>query len=413
MEYGLIGEKLGHSYSKLIHEKLGYYSYDLVEISKDRLESFIKEKDFKGINVTIPYKEAVIPFLDFIDEGAKAIGAVNTIVNKAGKLYGYNTDFYGLLNLLKETGFDFAGKKVLVLGTGGTCKTAKAVLEALRVKDIVVVSRSKSDNTVTYEEACEYHKDADFIVNTTPSGMYPNIEAQAIDLSGFSKLSGVADVIYNPLRTRILLQAESMNIPAYSGLKMLVYQAIVAAEYFLDKKIDIKVSDSIFKYVRSLNENIVLIGMPGAGKTTIGKKLSKLLNMDFVDTDALIEKRENRKITDIFSQSGEGYFRDTEAAIVKEVSGLKKTIIATGGGAILRKESVLNLKAYGRLVFLNRKPSALVPTDDRPLADSDDKMVKLYQERLPIYESICDISVDGELGIDGEIEEIVRYMDEH
>jgi len=413
MEYGLIGEKLGHSYSKEIHELLGLYKYDLREIPKDELESFITSRDYKGLNVTIPYKEQVIPFLDFIDEGAKAIGAVNTIVNIEGKLYGYNTDYYGLLSLLKETGFDFTNKRVLVLGTGGTSKTAHAVLKSLKVSDIRFVSRKKSESTITYDEACTDYCDADFIVNTTPSGMYPNIDAQAIDLSGFKKLYGIMDVIYNPSRTKLMLQAEDLGLKAFGGLKMLVYQAVKAAELFTQTTISESESERVYKIIRNRTENIVLVGMPGVGKSTVGRRLSSELSKEFVDTDSEIVKREKREITDIFAAEGEKYFRDVEEAVVKECASMKNVIISTGGGAVLRDANVAALRAFGTLVFLNRTPENLVPTKDRPLADNADKMMKLYKERLPRYKAVSDLEINGDDGIDREIQQIKRYIDEH
>lgn len=413
MQYGLIGEKLGHSYSKEIHESLGLYKYELKEIAGDDLETFICAKEYKGLNVTIPYKEQVIPFLDYIDDGAKQIGAVNTIVNRNGKLYGYNTDYFGLLSLLKNTGFEFENKKVLILGTGGTSKTAYAVLSTLKAGSIFFVSRSTKDGCISYLDAIEHHSDADFIVNTTPSGMYPHIDAQAIDLEPFKNLYGVADVIYNPCRTKLMLQAQKLGKKAYGGLNMLVYQAIVAAQFFTDSEIDINVSERIFKSVRAKNENIVLIGMPGAGKSTIGRKLAKELSMTFIDTDAEIVKQEKCEISEIFANKGEKYFRDVEEEIVKKAAASKNAIISTGGGAILRQTTVDTLKAYGRLYFLDRKPEVLVPTNDRPLANSSDKMVKLYKERLPIYISVADVCIDGSIGIEAELETIKKDRNEH
>lgn len=410
MEYGLIGEKLGHSFSKEIHEMLGLYSYELREIPRDGVAKFMTDREFKGINVTIPYKEQVIPFLDFMDEGAKAIGAVNTVVNRDGKLYGYNTDFYGMKTLLLNTGYDFKGKQVLVLGTGGTSKTATAVLKSMEVSEVLIVSRTKKEGIITYEEACRDYCDADFIVNTTPSGMHPNIEAQAIDLSCFNKLYGIMDAIYNPARTRLMLQAEELNIKAYGGLSMLVYQAIRAAEIFEDIEIDKSISGKIVNTIKNQNRSIVLVGMPGSGKSTVGKRLAKTLNMNFIDTDEIIVSKEGCEISEIFANKGEKYFRDLEEEVVKECAVLKNSVISTGGGAILRDTSVSYLKAYGVLFFLDRKPETLVPTDDRPLADNKDKMLKLYQERLPRYKAVADVAIDCSVGVAKEVEAIKRYF---
>lgn len=413
MEYGLIGEKLGHSYSKIIHELLGFYEYELKEIPKDELDAFMRAKDFKGINVTIPYKQDVMKYLDYIDEGAKTIGAVNAIVNKDGKLYGYNTDYYGLKKLVEYTGTDINGKKVLVLGTGGTSKTAKAVVSDMGASDVIKVGRSHRDDNITYEEACKEHNDAQFIINTTPAGMYPNIGISPIELEPYKKLECLVDVVYNPTRTQVMIDAQKLGIKAYGGLRMLVYQAMAAAELFVDKKISDETSQEIYTKVRASFENIVLIGMPGVGKSTVGRRLEKELGMTLIDTDSEIVSRENRKISDIFATEGEQYFRDVESAVVKEVAAKKNVVIATGGGAILREENVDALKAYGTLFLLDRPLEALLPTDNRPLANDADKIKKLYTERMPIYNKIADVIIKGENGVSSEVNEIKRYMNEH
>lgn len=413
MKYGLIGEKLGHSYSKVIHELLGYYSYDLKEIPKDELDAFITSKDYLGLNVTIPYKQDVMKHLDYIDEGAKEIGAVNTIVNNDGKLSGYNTDFYGLKKLIESTGEDLSGSKVLILGTGGTSKTARAVVRSLGATNIIVVGRSAKEGSITYEEAYKDHTDADYIVNTTPAGMYPNIGVAAIDLSKFNNLKLVVDVVYNPARTQLMLDAAKLGIKSCGGLKMLVYQAVVAAEYFTGKKISEEFAEKVYKTVRNESENIVLIGMPSVGKTTIGKKLSKELGMAFVDSDEEIIARENRQISDIFARDGEAYFRKVESEVIKDLSFRKNTIIATGGGAILNEKNVEVLKAFGIIYLLERDLDKLVPTGNRPLANNAQKLKKLYEERMPIYKRAADVEINGNKGIGTTIEAIKRYRNEH
>lgn len=250
MEYGLIGEKLGHSFSKEIHELIGYYPYELKEIPRDGVDAFMTAKEFKGINVTIPYKEQVIPYLDAIDEGAKAIGAVNTVVNCDGKLTGYNTDFWGLRTLIVQAGFDFTGSTVLILGTGGTSKTAMAVAKSLGADRIAKVSRSGRDGAITYEKALSEYADAEFIINTTPCGMFPNVEDRPIDLLPYKKLRGVVDAIFNPMKTKLMEQAEELGVPAFGGLKMLVYQAVVAAEYFANVKIPDERAEEIFEIIK-------------------------------------------------------------------------------------------------------------------------------------------------------------------
>lgn len=413
MKYGLIGEKLGHSYSKVIHELLGYYSYDLKEIPKDELDAYITSKDYLGLNVTIPYKQDVMKHLDYIDEGAKEIGAVNTIVNTDGKLSGYNTDFYGLKKLIESTGEDLSGSKVLILGTGGTSKTARAVVRSLGATNIIVVGRSAKEGSITYEEAYKDHTDADYIVNTTPAGMYPNIGVAAIDLSQFNKIRLVVDVVYNPARTQLMLDAKKLGIKSCGGLKMLVYQAVVAAEYFTGNKISEELAEKVYKTVRNQSENIVLIGMPSVGKTTIGKKLSKVLKMDFVDSDDEIVARENRQISDIFATDGEPYFRKVESEVIRDLSFRKNTIIATGGGAILNEKNVEVLKAFGVIYLLERDLDKLVPTGNRPLANNTEKLQKLYEERMPIYKKAADVTVNGNKGIGVTIDTIKRYRDEH
>lgn len=410
MDYGLIGEKLGHSYSKIIHEKFGFYNYELQEIPRDGLDAFMRAKIFKGINVTIPYKQDVIKYLDYIDDKARAIGAVNTVVNKDGKLYGYNTDYFGLKTLLDCNGFDLNNKKVLILGTGGTSKTAYAVCEDSGASFLCKVSRSAKDGALSYEDVYEKHSDASYIVNTTPAGMYPNLDGMPIDLKRFTNLEGVADVIYNPLRTRLIEEAEELEIKNCSGLRMLVYQAVAACEFFIGKKPDDSVSENIISELIKENENIVLTGMPGSGKSTIGKELSGSLKKEFIDTDALIVDREKREISDIFATNGEAYFRNVEKEVIKEVSLRKNVIISTGGGCILNPENIKNLKANGRIFFLDRKPEDLVPTDDRPLANEKSKIMKLYEERLPIYQRTADYIINGEVGISQTVQDIIGMI---
>lgn len=408
MQYGLIGEHLGHSFSKEIHEKIGRYGYELKEIPRDNLASFFQKKDFKGINVTIPYKEECMAFLDYIDDAALKIGAVNTVVNKDGKLSGYNTDFYGLKSLIVSSGYSISGKKVLILGTGGTSKTAYAVCKDLGAKDIYKVSRRESDETITYEVATTIHKDADFIVNTTPSGMFPNIDAKPVDLACFTNLSAVFDAIYNPSRTQLLLQAESLNIGAFGGLWMLVSQAVAACEFFTGKEVDESLVSEIFKAVKANHENVVLIGMPSVGKSTIGKILAKKSGKKFYDTDDLIVAKEGRSIPDIFATDGEAYFRKIESEVIKETSSLSNCIIATGGGAILNPKNVEVLKAFGKIFLLKRPLESLKPTEDRPLSKDIDKLKKLYEERMPIYLKAADFEIDASKGIDETLDAILE-----
>lgn len=391
-KYGCIGKKLTHSFSKEIHARLADYKYELIELTEDEIAPFFKEKDFEAINVTIPYKQAVIPYLDSVSDIAKRIGAVNTIVNKDGKLFGYNTDYYGMTALIRRLGLSLEGKKVLVLGTGGTSKTAQVVAADLGASRVLTVSRHRSQEFIDYEEAISIHSDAEIIINTTPSGMYPDCESRPIDISAFSRLEGVVDAVYNPLSTVLVSDAREKGIKAEGGLYMLVMQAVVAVEKFLDTEIDKGVADRVFASVYAEKENIVLTGMPGSGKSTVGK-LIDLEGYEFIDTDAEIEKRCGCPIKDLIAEKGEKHFRDLEGEVIREVSGGNRRIISTGGGAILREENVRALKRNGKIFFIDASLARLKATSDRPLSDTYEKLVKLYDERIDIYRSTADVTV--------------------
>ncbi len=406
MEYGCIGEKLKHSFSKEIHAKIFDYNYELKEIAPENLDKFMREGDFRAVNVTIPYKQAVIPHLDFIDETARKIGAVNTVVNKNGKLYGYNTDFFGMREMIIKNGIEVKNKKVLILGSGGTSKTAFAVAENLGGSEILKVSRNGGEGLITYNEALKNHLDAEIIINTTPCGMYPNAGISAIDIKDFKNLSAVIDAVYNPLRSKIVLEAKKRGITATGGLYMLVSQGVKAAEYFTDTKISNDVTEKIYAEMLAKKENIVLIGMPSCGKSTVGQKLADILGFSFTDTDGEIVKRENREIKDIFEIQGEKAFRDIESAVIKQISELQSTVIATGGGAILREENIDFLKSNGRLVFLDRSLDKLITTCDRPLSSDRESLKQRYRERYDIYCSVCDIKITA----DGSIEEVTEEI---
>ncbi|MBQ8202794.1 MAG: shikimate dehydrogenase [Clostridia bacterium] len=396
MEYGCIGERLIHSFSAQIHPKLFDYKYELKEIAEEDLDAFMKAKDFKAINVTIPYKQAVIPYLDYIDDTAKKIGAVNTIVNKDGKLHGYNTDFSGLKALIKKAGIEIKDKKVLILGSGGTSKTAREVAENLGAKSIFRLSRGKSEDCITYDEAYEKHTDAQIIINTTPKGMFPEIKGTAIDIDKFPCLLGVIDAVYNPLRSELVLKAREKGIKAEGGLYMLISQAAFAAEKFVGSKVSEEKINRIFKDMLKDKENIVLIGMPSSGKTTVGKLLAQRLGREFIDTDSEIVNVVGRSIPEIFSFMGEKTFRDIESNAIGVIAGRQGTVIATGGGAILRKENVENLRKNGRLYFIDRPLDKLITTSDRPLSSNRVDLQRRYNERYSIYKSSCDFSVSGD-----------------
>ena len=395
MIYGCIGEHLGHSFSKEIHKRIDTYSYELQEIPRDELDSFMEKRDFSAINVTIPYKQDVIPHLYYIHTDAEAIGAVNTIVNRDGKLYGYNTDFAGMSALARRIGIDFSGKKVLILGSGGTSKTAVAVAKAKGSAQILCVSRTEKEGFITYDAATKIHTDAQIIINTTPCGMYPNNDGMPIDPGNFPKLEAVLDAVYNPLRTRLVQKALSIGAKAEGGLYMLVAQAVVAAEWFTCKTYPSDITERIYNELMAQKENIVLTGMPASGKSTVGKLLAQLTGREFVDTDEIIESDSGMKISDIFDRYGEEKFRDMETAAVKQASARNTCIIATGGGAILREENVKALRSNGKLYFLDRPPELLIPTADRPLAQDMDALKKRYEERYHIYTSTADFVIDG------------------
>ncbi|MBE6989374.1 MAG: shikimate dehydrogenase [Ruminococcaceae bacterium] len=390
MKYACIAPKLGHSFSALIHAMIGDYDYILREVPEDELDAFMRARDFKGLNVTIPYKERVLSYLDEISDTAAAIGAINTVVNRDGRLYGYNTDFGGLSALIRRIGVDLRGKKVLVLGTGGTSKTARTVARSLGAAEIIVVSRSEKSGSVTYAEARRSHTDAAYIINATPCGMFPDLDGCPIDLSYFPALQGVADPVYNPLSSRLVLAARRRGIPAQGGLYMLVAQAVMAATLFTGKTYPVETTDRIYDTLLRSKRNIVLIGMPGSGKSTVGRLAAERLERPFVDLDEEIVRHTGRPITDIFARDGEVAFRDLESAAVREAAGRTGLVIATGGGCVLRPENVELLRLNGSLVFLDRPLEHLLPTADRPLSDSNDKLRSLYARRRPIYLSAAD-----------------------
>ena len=407
MKYGCIGERLCHSFSREIHTALSDYEYELKEIPRDGLSEFLSAKEFSAINVTIPYKEAVIPYLYSIDDAARRIGAVNTIVNKDGKLFGYNTDFYGMTELLTHASVSVRGKKIAILGSGGTAKTARAVCLALGAREVLTVSRVASDVAIDYKTLYECHTNTEVIINTTPVGMYPTPFDLSLDISRFDRLSGVIDAIYNPLRTGLILAAHERGIPAEGGLYMLVAQAVRASEIFLDTTYPEGTTERVYEKILREKENIVLIGMPGSGKSTVAGLLGERLSREVCDTDELITKRCKKDVPTIFSEDGETYFRYIEAEIIKEVSALSGKIISTGGGAILRNDSVKALKMNGKVYFLDRPKEDLVPTEDRPLAKTREMIYKRYDERYAKYVGAADRIIK----IDCPADEVARRIE--
>ena len=390
MDYGLIGEKLSHSFSKEIHEQIFDYKYGIKEIPKDEIDAFMKAKDFRGINVTIPYKQTVIPYLDEISDRARKIGAVNTVYNKDGHLYGDNTDFSGMVALIRRNGIELEGRKVLILGSGGTSKTAFAAAEDMGAREIYRVSRSAKDGAISYEDALKNHTDAEIIINTTPCGMFPNTDSVPVDIDLFPRLEGVVDAVYNPIRTKLVVSALNRGIRATGGLYMLVAQAVFAGEIFTQTAVREEKTEGVYKNMLRAKENIVLTGMPGCGKSTIGKLVARELGMSFVDSDARIVEKAGRSIPEIFESVGEQGFRDIEEQVIAELSLLQNTVIATGGGAVLRQENVDGLRRNGRIYFLDRDIEFLVTTKDRPLSSDREMLRQRYNERYDIYRSTAD-----------------------
>lgn len=401
MVYGLLGRTLRHSYSPQIHALLGDYEYRLFEVEPQDLEAFLKKREFGGINVTIPYKKDVLPYLSGISDNAKRIGAVNTIIVKEdGGLYGDNTDYDGFLCLVQKSGFQVKGKKALVLGTGGASLPISAVLSDLGAREVVFISRSGENN---YQNLSR-HADADLIVNTTPVGMYPNNLKAPLSLSEFPNLSGVLDIVYNPQKTKLILDAERLGIPAYSGLLMLVAQGKRAAELFLGHDIPDSETDRIFKKLSTEMQNIVLVGMPGCGKTTVGKALAEQLNRPFFDADEEILKRTGKSAEAWIEACGEAVFRQKETEVLESLCKQSGTVIATGGGAVTVPENADILRQNSIVFFINRDISAL-PVEGRPLSKAT-ALSEMYKVRLPMYRSVCDY----EIAADGSVEAVVRRI---
>lgn len=402
MEYGLIGEKLTHSFSAEIHALIGDYSYDLREIPKEKLQDFLTEKAFSAVNVTIPYKQAVLPFLSGISPEAEKIGAVNLIVNRNGKLFGYNTDYYGAKRLIERANVQVKSKKALILGSGGTRQTLFAVLTNMGAKEIITVSRKKTADTITYEEAVTLHTNAELLINATPVGMYPHPNETPVDPALFPLLCGVIDVIYNPLRTDFTEKAHLLGVPAANGLYMLAAQAVKASAIMRGVALTDATTDdlceTVYRKTLQSKQNIVLIGMPDSGKSTVGALLAKKTGRTLYDTDVLTATREGKTVREIFLQDGEKAFRTAEDKTVRDLSGKTGCIIATGGGTVLNAENVRLLKKNGKLFFLDRPLSKLSVGADRPLSSSYAALTAMYEKRLPLYLSAADerIANDGD-----------------
>lgn len=401
--YGLLGEKLGHSFSPRIHALLGDMPYALYEKRPEELEHFLRYGDFRGINVTIPYKQTVMPYCTVLTDTARRIGSVNTLVRRDdGSLLGDNTDYYGFDCLLNRANIDPAGKKALVLGSGGASLTVQTVLRDRGAREVVVISRRGEENYKTLHR----HKDAQLIVNTTPVGMYPNNGEAPVDLRLFPGCTAVADVIYNPARTALLLQAEELGIPCAGGLVMLVAQAQRSAERFLNRGIEAKTMERVLQTLTHDTENIILIGMPGCGKSTLGQGLAKMLNKPFADADQELIRKAGRSIPDLFKREGEGGFRKRETEILAELGKRSGLVIATGGGCVTRPENKPLLRQNGRLIWV-RRPTSALSTEGRPLSRKN-SLEEMAMARTPLYADFADYIVDNT----GTPEEVLRKLRE-
>lgn len=406
--FGLLGRTLGHSYSPAIHARLGSYAYHLFERNPEDVEPFVKCGEWQGLNVTIPYKETVMAFCDSLSDAAQAIGSVNTLIRRPdGTIFGDNTDYFGFEYLLDSNGFDVQGEKVLVLGDGGAAKTIRAVLADRQAASVVTVSRK---GPVTYRDISR-HADAGFIVNTTPVGMYPNCPDAPVDLEAEftqngTRLKGVADIVYNPLRTGLILQAEKLGIPCANGLSMLVAQAKRASELFQGCAIEDSRLESILRDVSSQMRSIVLIGMPGSGKSTIGSLVAERLGRPFVDADAEIERRTNKTIPQIFEEDGEAGFRDLETAVLADICKTSGAVISCGGGAVCRPVN-RDLIRQNALVVLVTRPLDRLACEGRPMTGLHG-IEALYAARKDLYEQCCDAKVDNSGTVESAVEAVIR-----
>jgi len=402
---GLLGRSLVHSYSPQIHSQLGSYPYKLFQIEPEALDAFFRDVPFDGINVTIPYKKSVIPHCDTLSPQAEQLGAVNTIVRRPdGKLVGHNTDYFGFQSMIAHSGLSVSSKKVLVLGSGGASATVVAVLNAMNATP-VVISRSGENNYSNLSR----HQDASIIVNTTPVGTFPEVLYAPLDLTQFPHLEGVLDLVYNPARTQLLLQAERLGLITENGLWMLVAQAKESAEWFTEKRIRDNLISDIYNKLQRQMQNVVLIGMPGSGKSTIGRLLAERLGKAFTDADTIVEERALMSIPDIFSNYGEDRFRQEETATLLELGKRSGLVIATGGGCVTREENYEHLHRNSKIIWLQRDISAL-PTDGRPLSQQN-SLEAMYEIRKPMYERFADFAVDNNQSAEVTVETILSLME--
>lgn len=407
VRFALLGEHLSHSFSKTIHELFSRHRYDLVELDEDELQSQLDSDEYSGYNVTIPYKQSVIPMLDESSKEMQGVGACNTIVVRNGKKSGFNTDYDGIAATFQKAGVDVKGKKAAILGRGGARKAFEAYLRNHDAAEILIVYYRNAEDSITYQELLEKHPDIEILINATPVGMYPKIADSPLDLRPFKNLEFVFDAIYNPLQTKLLEQARELDIPYSNGLLMLVEQARKAHEYFLEKRIPQSLSDHVYNSVYKDALNIVLIGMPSSGKSTLAQILGEKLDKTVIDLDHEIERRQKRSIPDIFEEGGEPLFRDIETRVLKKVAGKTGIILATGGGTILKEENVNLLKQNGLVFYLDRPLEKLVSHDEnRPLLKKG--IENLYVQRKGFYESASDLIIENDSSLEQAARDIIH-----
>ena len=411
MRLGLIGHPLEHSWSPLIHNTLIGVDYSLYDLNKEEVESFVRAKEYDGLNVTIPYKETVIPYMDSLSKEAKVSGAINCIVPEGEELHGYNTDALGLKEMIEKQKIDVQDKKIAILGSGGACKASHYVLDNYSSK-IDIVSRMFGEETITYEDLYEKADEYQVIVNTTPVGMYPHTKETPIDISKFKNIETVIDFIANPLQTQLLFEAKKMNAKTYGGFEILVRQAKCADELFTKKKLFEKDVKRCMAKVYEIKRNIVLIGMPTSGKSDIGKKVAKKLGKTFIDMDEEIEKRIKMSIANYFAKKGEEEFRKIEEEVAIDLEEANGVVIASGGGVVTKEKTMQALCANGYIVFVDRDLDKLFASKDRPLSNTKESIEELYRDRIDLYDYYSELTVKNNDDIDACVKKIVEKVRE-
>ena len=404
---GLLGHRLSHSYSPIIHEAFGGYSYELFEVESYNLAAFMNRRDIHGFNVTIPYKRDVIPYCDELSSTARSVNSVNTVLRRAdGSLYGDNTDVYGFSSMVKHSGIDVRSKKVLILGSGGGSVSVLHVMREMQAGQVVVVSRSGENN---YENISR-HLDAQIIINTTPVGMYPHTGKSPVDIRIFKHLEGVLDLVYNPARTALLMDAETLGIPHLNGLIMLVEQARAASELFRGQPLAAGKENQLVKMLRQKMENLILIGMPGCGKSVIGRLLADKTNKTFIDADSVLEEDAGISIPEIFNREGEVGFRTRESEVLEKLGKQSGLVIATGGGCVTRPINYAHLHQNGTIIFLERDISKL-EREGRPLSQGN--LYEMHEKRLPLYREFVDITVQNNEQMEAVVNNIAEAVYEN